>query len=81
MNSAIGLSCAQVTSMDYRKHRPWILSFIAIAFVIVAFWYARPVEAPSHKQQTNAPAPKTNKDNTPPTIGPAPGNEPAPALD
>ncbi|MCA8919924.1 MAG: hypothetical protein KDB32_12660, partial [Planctomycetes bacterium] len=61
--------------MDYRKHRPWILSFAAIAFVIVAFWYARPVEAPSHKQPTNTPAPKTNNDNTPPTISPAPGND------
>ena len=62
--------------MDYRKHRPWIFSALAIAFCAVAFWYAMPRDkGKKNPPPANEPAP-ANNGNTTPSIGPAPdGNE------
>lgn len=67
--------------MNYRKHRPWIISAAAIAFCAVSFWYAMP-RAKAPAPVNNAPAnnrPAANKpaDNQPPSMSPAPSSNAA----
>lgn len=58
--------------MDYRKHRPWVLSFVAIAFVVISFWYARPVDAPGVAGNAGAAQPPDKANQPPANIAPAP---------
>ena len=55
--------------MDYRKARPWIFSFAALAFLGISFWYSAPRVG---KQPTTRTSPPEAQDNTPRVVAPVP---------